>query len=1242
MMAWFQRLVAKTKSFLGKTFSTPRTKKGEMQEDQSNPSQDGSPLARSTVGCPQSNYTLSTRKEKSQPTPSLKPPQSMTASEDSFQGVPSNMMKRPENLSGTFQTQSDQQSTLHSTYHRTKRFLKTLRLLFKTIIVRQLHCTTMPEQNLKSAEDLKSQAGRSGRSTSKPSAKKSAATVDLSSLAGNWQKKSKNTTKRLLGKEPKTRESNGLLKLSRSREFQQPNKTEEMGNIAPQGQNPDSPLLKEEAAQKGNGASAQEQIKSPANNPSTRRETQEVLASVAKNGQMGTKYGEVRTVPEIHQTAQLNEESKVYLTLHTGQPGSNRRITQQEGVATDKTGYLQEPFSCDPASNKEATYTGLSSDKSVPHTASFQDGEFEDAIANYQRRRVYGQSGYPRCLPERAHAPQEHEVLGTADRKEHLPIHISMLRPQHRPASVHSNHESGIEAIAQERIENSGLPRRPTHTRRYSGTGEGFWRDGSQTPRDFGISYQLKEDRLGTQTNQRVFGDDCLYQDYANTYSRRETEKDSSRSESKAISRSLDNEEMVFNDWTDTFSVERNADRTTDVQSDAQRFEISHGQKPRLEAGCSSGGIRRLPAGASMVEQGGLALQRKAPTPAYTQANLDNRCLEHRMGSSSGGPHVSRQMGGPGDGTYLESDRSIGYTESAPNSKTRTEWEHNQNTLRQHGNGSEHCKARRHTFVSVPEHNNANLETVGGFKDRNPSAAHCWEIQQQSRQSESSFPEPQRRVQSAGGDDGLDQAGVRGPDGRSFRHREKSSDKGLLFEVPRERGDGYRQFQTPVERSGTHLSKPADNPDNQGLQEVSSRSMSSNDTHHSRVGDDPVHGGNQETDRTKHPTDPEGLHIRPRGQDKFQGLQSDRSTYIKARMNADYPDLIKERLAQSLAPSTNKTYQVAWGQYVKFCESLKKIPEDPTSLVSFISYLYDLDYNADTIRSKAVAISSTVGTLRSTGVTLGQTEDVVKMLDFVQKNGIRTQKTNMMWDLGEALTLLKRINETDEEFLLAKAAFLVALTASWRPASDLERLAADQVIFNSTSKCMYLTSRGVKEGRDKFTVIYEFEDRELCPVTALRSYMEMTKTAEGRTQENAVFVYPRTGERMKGERISKSISLLMHGMLKIPATYKTRSIRGTSASTLLSSGMSVSLILERANWASHATFLKFYKKDFIDAGEVVTNIIQNKVAVANSRGTSIESSSDSIRSSRGATATLGPSIPPLNPLANTRARKSAE
>ena len=85
---------------------------------------------------------------------------------------------------------------------------------------------------------------------------------------------------------------------------------------------------------------------------------------------------------------------------------------------------------------------------------------------------------------------------------------------------------------------------------------------------------------------------------------------------------------------------------------------------------------------------------------------------------------------------------------------------------------------------------------------------------------------------------------------------------------------------------------------------------------------------------------------------------------------------------------------------------------------------------------------------------------------------------------------------------------------------------------------------------------------------------------------------------MKGERISKSVSILMHGMLKIPTSYKTHSVRGTSASSLLSSGMSVSLILERANWASHATFLRYYKKDFIDAGELVTYIFQNKINVA--------------------------------------------
>ena len=106
----------------------------------------------------------------------------------------------------------------------------------------------------------------------------------------------------------------------------------------------------------------------------------------------------------------------------------------------------------------------------------------------------------------------------------------------------------------------------------------------------------------------------------------------------------------------------------------------------------------------------------------------------------------------------------------------------------------------------------------------------------------------------------------------------------------------------------------------------------------------------------------------------------------------------------------------------------------------------------------------------------------------------------------------------------------------------------------------------------------------LCPVRALRVYMDRTE-AHRKTTQLFVSWAPKTlGKAVSKVRISQWIveaierSYLARGM-QPPVRVKAHSTRGVSTSWALSRGVSIQDVCTAASWASSSTFANFYRLD---------------------------------------------------------------
>ena len=103
------------------------------------------------------------------------------------------------------------------------------------------------------------------------------------------------------------------------------------------------------------------------------------------------------------------------------------------------------------------------------------------------------------------------------------------------------------------------------------------------------------------------------------------------------------------------------------------------------------------------------------------------------------------------------------------------------------------------------------------------------------------------------------------------------------------------------------------------------------------------------------------------------------------------------------------------------------------------------------------------------------------------------------------------------------------------------------------------------------------EDLLLCPVRALRIYLQRTDSFSPRPRR--LFVFPR---RPSHSLSKNAVSLFLREVIHEVEVglVRAHSIRGVSTSTIFHRNWSVSSVLESATWRTNSVFASFYLRDF--------------------------------------------------------------
>ena len=322
-----------------------------------------------------------------------------------------------------------------------------------------------------------------------------------------------------------------------------------------------------------------------------------------------------------------------------------------------------------------------------------------------------------------------------------------------------------------------------------------------------------------------------------------------------------------------------------------------------------------------------------------------------------------------------------------------------------------------------------------------------------------------------------------------------------------------------------------------------------------------------------------------------------------------FSEAVAARIEAPQRRSTRSVYEAKWTIFTKWCLSNQVDFRAPPlkAIADFLLHLFqEKKLQPSTIDGYRSAIADKLG---NSTINVSKDENLSRLLDSFHRDRPKGRRGIPSWNLSLVLHQLTKapfdsLKEASLKHLTFKTVFLLAL-GSGKHRSEIHAWLHKNIrhqsdwskVFLYPSPSFLSKNQLAKEGPDSVApvVIPALApsldrslkgDRSLCPVRALRYYLD--RTADLRQNKELVFVSFKKGfdKDISPAAISswiKQTVVLCYELSDQEALtlhqVKAHDVRAFGASKAFQSGISLDQILSACHWKSHNTFTQFYLKD---------------------------------------------------------------
>ena len=322
-----------------------------------------------------------------------------------------------------------------------------------------------------------------------------------------------------------------------------------------------------------------------------------------------------------------------------------------------------------------------------------------------------------------------------------------------------------------------------------------------------------------------------------------------------------------------------------------------------------------------------------------------------------------------------------------------------------------------------------------------------------------------------------------------------------------------------------------------------------------------------------------------------------------------FSEAVAARIEAPQRRSTRSVYEAKWTIFTKWCDANQVHFRSPPvkSVADFLMYLFeDKKLQPSTIDGYRSAISDKLG---DTTVNMSKNDNLTRLLESFHRDRPKGRRGVPSWNLSLVLHQLTKapfepLREASLKHLTFKTVFLLALGSGKRRSEihawqhkNIRHQADWSKVSLFPSPSFLSKNQLAKEGPESVAPVVIpalaptldrslKSDRSLCPVRALRYYLD--RTSDIRQDKELVFVSFKKGfdKDISPATISswiKQTVILCYELSDHHAhtlhQVKAHDVRAFAASKAFQSGVSLEQILSACHWKSHNTFTQFYLKD---------------------------------------------------------------
>ena len=322
-----------------------------------------------------------------------------------------------------------------------------------------------------------------------------------------------------------------------------------------------------------------------------------------------------------------------------------------------------------------------------------------------------------------------------------------------------------------------------------------------------------------------------------------------------------------------------------------------------------------------------------------------------------------------------------------------------------------------------------------------------------------------------------------------------------------------------------------------------------------------------------------------------------------------FSEAVAARIEAPQRGSTRSVYEAKWAIFTKWCLSNQVDFRAPPlkAIVDFLLHLFQYkELQPVTIDGYRSAIADKLG---NSTINVSKDENLTLLMDSFHRDRPKGRRGIPSWNLSLVLHQLTKapfepLKQASLKYLTFKTVFLLAL-GSGKRRSEIHAWLHKNIRHQSDwskvslypSPSFLSKNQLAKEGPDSVVPVIIPAvapsldsslkgDRSLCPVRALRYYLD--RTSELRQNKELGFVSFKKGfdKDISPATISswiKQTVILCYELSDQEALslhqVKAHDVRVFAASKAFHSGISLDQILSACHWKSHNTFTQFYLKD---------------------------------------------------------------